>query len=145
VAAQNVSIPIADATPYLPPVSTFTPPYQGNLSGIVSDLKLPRSYQWNLALEKALGDKQSISATYVAQAGKKLLRLEAFAQPNGNFTSGSVLQLTTNSATSNYQALQAQYRRRLLNGLQMLANYTWSHSIDNSSADQVAFFSDTAV
>ena len=41
----------------------------------------------------------------------------------------------TNLATSDYQALQLQYKRRLSRGLQALASYTWSHSIDISSND----------
>jgi hypothetical protein len=41
----------------------------------------------------------------------------------------------TNLATSDYHALQLQYKRRLSRGLQALASYTWSHSIDISSND----------
>jgi hypothetical protein len=36
--------------------------------------------------------------------------------------------------TSDYDALQTQFRRRLSRGLQALASYTWSHSIDTASA-----------
>lgn len=39
---------------------------------------------------------------------------------------------------SNYHGLQTQLNRRLTNGLQFQAAYTWSHTIDNSTAD---FFS----
>ncbi len=35
--------------------------------------------------------------------------------------------------TSNYSALQAQVRKRLSNGLQFTASYTWSHSLDEQS------------
>src|SRR5260370_25518811 len=35
---------------------------------------------------------------------------------------------------SNYNALQIQFQRRLSRGLQALASYTWSHSIDDGSA-----------
>ena len=52
---------------------------------------------------------------------------------------GSVLTdlfaLATNHGSSNYQSLQAQYRRRFAHGAAVLASYTWSHSIDNSSTD----------
>jgi hypothetical protein len=40
--------------------------------------------------------------------------------------------------SSNYNALQAQLNRRFVNGLQFQAAYTWSHTIDDSTAD---FFS----
>ena len=55
--------------------------------------------------------------------------------PNPNF--GQVT-LTDNSATSNYQALQVKFERRLSQGLQALASYTWSHSIDIASTDAFA-------
>jgi hypothetical protein len=42
--------------------------------------------------------------------------------------------LVTNAATSDYDALQVQFQRRLSRGLQGLASYTWSHSIDDASA-----------
>ena len=37
--------------------------------------------------------------------------------------------------SSNYNALQAQVERRFKNGLELLAAYTWSHSIDNGSSN----------
>jgi hypothetical protein len=42
--------------------------------------------------------------------------------------------LIGNTATSAYNALQVQFQRRLSHGLQALASYTWSHSIDDASA-----------
>jgi hypothetical protein len=42
--------------------------------------------------------------------------------------------LIANAGTSSYNALQLQFQRRLLRGLQALASYTWSHSIDEASA-----------
>jgi hypothetical protein len=98
-------------------------------------LKLPRSYQWNVALEKSLGGQQALSLTYVGQAGRDLLRQEGLEQPNANFA-GAFL-LTRNDARSNYNALQAQYRRPIAERLQALLNYTWSHSLDNASDDTV--------
>ena len=35
---------------------------------------------------------------------------------------------------SNYDALQLQARKRLSNGLQFTASYTWSHALDEQSA-----------
>src|SRR5437773_9142746 len=43
---------------------------------------------------------------------------------------------SANSSTSDYDALQAQFRRRLSRGLQALASYTWSHSIDTKRAPE---------
>ncbi len=106
-------------------------------------MKLPRSYQWNVALEKSFGGRQIISVTYVGQAGRDLLRQIALFRPNSNFR-GEFL-LTENDARSNYNALQVQFRRPLASGLQALLNYTWSHSLDSASNDVVAGFSNTVI
>lgn len=129
---SNVSLPVADLTSLLPVIS-FLPPYVSGVRGFAADLKLPRSYQWNGALEKSLGGKQVISLTYVGQAGRDLLRNEIIAPPNANFK--GPFQLTLNQARSNYSALQVQYRRPLASRLQALVNYTWGHSLDNVSQD----------
>jgi hypothetical protein len=130
----TATLPLADATPYLPAISAL-PPYPDGTAGFAPNLKLPRSYQWNVALEKSLGGQQAISLTYVGQAGRDLLRQEGLEQPNSNFA-GAFL-LTANDARSNYNALQAQYRRPIAERLQALVNYTWSHSLDNASDDTV--------
>ena len=127
----SVSVPIADVSPFVP-VITSEPPYPGAF-GFASNLKLPRSYQWNVALEKSLPGHNILSLTYVGQAGRDLLRNAGYFQPNPNFS--SYFYLTNNSARSNYSALQVQYRRPLSAHLQALASYTWSHSLDNSSND----------
>jgi hypothetical protein len=46
--------------------------------------------------------------------------------------------LDRSAASSDYHALQAQYQRRLAHGVQAVASYTWSHSIDNGSNDSTA-------
>ena len=110
---------------------TTDPPYQ---TLFVSDphLKLPRTYEWNVALEGSLGKHQSVSASYVGAAGRELLRQEYLVNPNRNFTD---LFVTRNAAESDYQALQIQFNRRLSRGLQALGSYTWSHSIDTVSLE----------
>jgi hypothetical protein len=131
----SVSAPVADVSPYLATNFSRQPPFPSGASGFDSDLKLPRSYQWNIALEKSFAGQQAISVTYVGQVGRDLLRQQAFFQPNPNFT-GDFL-VTGNSAHSNYNALQLQYRRPLSSRLQALLNYTLSHSLDNASNDVV--------
>jgi hypothetical protein len=99
-------------------------------------MKLPRSYQWNVALEKSFQSNQVFTVTYVGQAGRNLLRNTGYYQPNPDFS--SFFYLTSNDAFSNYEALQVQYRKSLSSGLQAIANYTYSHSLDNSSNDVVS-------
>jgi len=127
----NVPFPLTleQATP---PILTRRPPYP-DFNILDPHLKLPRTYQWNISLEQALGAKQTLSASYVGAAGRRLLRNEILSGPllgNPNFTRVTV---SKNGASSDYHALQIQFHRRLSQGLQSLASYTWSHSIDNSS------------
>jgi len=128
----NLAFPTGDPSVYLPPNSA-QPPY-GLVQAMDPHLKLPRSYQWNVALEKSFAG-QVVSATYVGQAGRDLLRNEAIYQPNANFANAFLVNV--NSSRSNYTALQLQYRRPLSHGVQVLANYTLSHSLDNASNDVV--------
>jgi carboxypeptidase family protein/TonB-dependent receptor-like protein len=136
------SVPIGDPTPFLPPPVSLQPPFPA-VEGFSQDLELPRSYQWNVALEKSFKGRDAISATYVGQAGRRLLRKEDLFQPNSNFS--STFDLTRNSARSNYNALQVQYRRPLSSRVQALLNYTWSHSLDNASDDVVRGLSNTVI
>ena len=98
------------------------------------NLKLPRTYEWSVAFEQSLGKEQSLSLTYVGAIGRDLLRVTNLFNVNPNF---QLVELTTNSATSDYHALQIKFQRRLSHGLQALASYSWSHSIDIASTDAV--------
>jgi len=98
-------------------------------------LKLPRTYQWNIAVEQSIGNNQSISATYIGSIGRELLRVTNLFNVNPNF---EFIALTDNSATSDYNALQIKFQRRLSRGLQALTSYSWSHSIDIASTDAIA-------
>jgi len=134
---------VPNISSFVPTISAM-PPYPSNLvDGFDPNLKLPRSYQWNVALEKSFGGHQAISATYVGQAGRDLLRQEALYQPNANFQ--GAFELTGNGARSNYNAFQFQYRRPLATWVQALLNYTYSHSLDNASNDVIAGLSNTVI
>ncbi len=139
----SVPLPITNVSP-LPPLPTISlqPPFP-YVEAFSPNLKLPRSYQWNVALEKSFAGRQTVSLTYLGQAGRELLRQEALFQPNLNFSSDFVS--TQNDAWSNYHALQVQYRRPLSLRLEALLNYTWSHSLDNSSNDAVPALSNTII
>jgi len=112
-------------TTSLPVTTLFT--------GIDPNLKLPRTYQWNIAVEQSLGANQTLSASYVAAVGRHLVRTDFLSRPNPNFR--STVFLIKDTATSDYHAMQLQFQRRLSRGLQVLTSYTWSHSIDEASGD----------
>jgi len=88
--------------------------------------------EWNVTLDRALSTHDVVSVGYVGSAGHGLIRRElggAGSSPT------SLVALTTNNGASNYQGLQAQYRRRVMEGFEALVSYSWSHSMDDDSSD----------
>jgi hypothetical protein len=120
-----VSAAVLQATP-LPSVTTNP---SGQVFAFDPNLKSPRAMQWNAAVEQGLGHNQTMTLSYVASLGDRLLVARQL-NPNrfGNplFPDATTLYLyaTINGSSSNYNSLQAQYRRNLWHGLQMLTSYT---------------------
>ena len=118
------------------PISPVPPPPPVTATGFLNtfdpNLKLPYTLEWNVAVEQGLGEKQTVSVSYVGASGRRLLQTSVTSQPVAGFSDGMIS--VSNAATSDYNALQAQFQRRLSSGLQMLLSYTWSHSIDDGSA-----------
>jgi Carboxypeptidase regulatory-like domain/TonB dependent receptor len=112
------------------PVIAPLPPYY--LHAFLPDLKLPYTTQWNVSIDQALGSAQTISMSYVGNAGRRLYRTYSWA-PNVRFTG---VFLTTNEDYSDYHGLQMQFQRRMSRGLQATASYTWSKAIDTNSGEQ---------
>jgi outer membrane receptor protein involved in Fe transport len=119
--------------PIVPPNAT-----SGNLFATDPNLLQPYTLEWNVALEQAVGKTQTITATYVGASGKRLLQSLGAETPSFH-----AVQLVTNVGSSDYGALQLQFQRRLSRGLQALASYTWSHSIDTGSAGSTALLSNS--
>jgi hypothetical protein len=133
---SSVSFPLTSPQMTLPPPS-IAAPYNSTVYAFDPNLKLPYTFQWNVALEQALGSKQTLSVSYVGSAGRRLLEsYSIYDIPlNPNFVSGNGLAITKNGPTSDYNALQVQFQRTLSHGLQALASYTYSHSIDDASSN----------
>lgn len=120
------------------PLPSASAPYNAPIYAYDPNLKLPYTGQWNVALEQALGDHQSLTINYVASAGRNLL-VQRFYHPesygNAAFSQGKGLYITNNAATSDYNSLQVKFDRKLSHGLQMLATYTWSHGFDTATTN----------
>jgi len=114
----------------------------GTLTAFDPHLKLPYTLEWNTTVEQALGSQQKLSIAYVGSSGRRLIQSGFLFAPNSNLASAL---LVGNLSTSNYNAFQAQFQRRLSQGLQALVSYTWSHSIDDASAGSTGVFSNTFV
>ena len=130
--------PAAAAPPTITP-DTLT---ASTLYAFDPKLNSPFTVEWNASLEQGLGAQQRLSATYVGASGRRLLQTAFVLSPNPNIGAAN---LVCNTASSNYNGLQMQFQRNLVDGLQLLASYTFSHSIDDSSAGSAGSFSNTYV
>jgi hypothetical protein len=108
--------------------------------GFAPDLRIPSTWQWNVALERGLTRNDTLSVAWVASAANDLLRREVGPD------SSAVAEIVdaTNHGWSRYEALQAQYRRHLSRRVQAQVSYSWAHSIDNSSSDGAVYWAPSA-
>jgi Carboxypeptidase regulatory-like domain len=116
-----------------PPLPVIVPPTIANgetLGGFDPHLNLPYAMEWSVAVEQSLGKTQTFSLSYLGTSDKRLLASEFINNPNPNYVQAFIVG---NAGYSNFQSLQAQFRRRMANGLQTLLSYVWSHSIDTGS------------
>jgi carboxypeptidase family protein/TonB-dependent receptor-like protein len=129
---SRVPLPVTEAQLDFSP-STSAPYTSSAIYAFPPHLQLPYTLQWNLSIQQAMGRQQAFTLSYVGSNGRRLIaEQELFLSAlNPNF--GTVL-FTPSGGTSNYQALQAQFQRSVTHGVQALASYTWSHSIDLGSA-----------
>ncbi len=129
---SNAPFPLSaiDATP---PVAGVIPSMSDSIYVFDPKLKLPRVYQWNISVERSLRESQSITASYVAAVGRRLLRLVRLQ--NISPTIRGNININQGEATSDYHAMQLQFQRRLSRGFQAIASYAWSKSLDIGSSD----------
>jgi hypothetical protein len=117
------------------PVGNGQPPYTNqNILGYYPGFANPRTFEWNVAIQQALGSSQNLTVGYVGSAGRDLTRQSQFY--GGNYGDRFLnLSLYGNQDSSDYNALQVSFIRRVRKGLMILANYTWSKSLDTASDD----------
>jgi len=127
----NTSFPL-DPNAAKPPAFTTDPP-AAVLAVVDPNHVLPTTYEWNASVEHSITNTDVLTLTYLGAGGRKLMRKDIDIAPGPNLT--GEFDLLSNHGTSNYDALQAQYRHRLSRGLQILLSYTWGHSIDDVSSD----------
>jgi TonB dependent receptor len=126
----TLTFPLDAATAAPPSIA----PGSGTLTAFDPNLSLPYTLEWNAALEQGLGKQQTLSVSYIGASGRRLIQPGLITQPNPNVAKA---YLVSNLGTSGYNALQLQFQRRLLGGLQALGSYTWSHSIDTGSVNSL--------
>ncbi len=130
---ENVPVPI---TPVQLDFST-TPiaPYTNTtVFAFPRHLQLSYTFQWNFSIEKALGRNQAITASWVGAGGHRLLQEEREDINSENPEFGEINYFPS-GITSNYQSLQLKFQRSISPGVQALASYVWSHTLDYGATD----------
>lgn len=95
--------------------------------------------QWNLQIERGLGANMALDVAYVgAKMDHLATAFNANATPLGGpakaFPNLSNVNEYAFIGNGSYNGLQTSFNRRLTQGLQFTASYTWSHTIDNSNS-----------
>lgn len=111
------------------------------------DLSAPYVQQYSLGVQWQVASRTLLEAAYVGSKGTKLLTVfnlnqlapgQTVARFPGFSTSKGILngtQQVQTSGVSNYNSLQLSLTQRYSHGLQFLASYTFSKSIDEYSGD----------
>jgi Carboxypeptidase regulatory-like domain/TonB dependent receptor len=102
----------------------------------------PYVQQWNLQMQRQLDNNTAFSLGYVGTQGKKLTSYYNLNKPRFNlapsdpnskrFPKLGDVHVQETRGNSIYHSLQAHVERRLAKGWQLLASYTWAHTIDDS-------------
>jgi hypothetical protein len=136
--SADPALPFDVTTPAFQP-PPFTTTINANVLYLVAvdpNLQLPYTMQWNAAIERGLGAKQTLTATYLGSSGERLLRQDTVTPPLlVNLGSGGSVDVIRNAGYSHYNALQLQFQRRMSHGLQALVSYNLSKSSDLGSSD----------
>jgi hypothetical protein len=128
----NSSLPVSPEQVRLPAPNLAQPPPGNLFFQFPSDFQAPCVWEWNVAIQQALGKDQALTVAAVGTLGRKLLYVASYPIVTANIYS---VTSTDNSGSSDFNSLQIQYVRHLSHGLAANMGYTWSHSIDTNSSD----------
>ena len=119
----------------------------------IHDFRTPYVQQWSLGIQDEFAHNWMLDLGYVGSGGRKLYRLVDLNQTlcpaagtpcyvgplspglSDLAVQGFGVHAMQSSAISNYNSLQIGLTKRFSHGLQFLASYTYSHSIDDYSGD----------
>jgi hypothetical protein len=111
-----------------------------------SNLRQPYVHEWSFSIESQLTSSMALEVRYVGTSAIELGHFHFFgnqAYPGpGNIQSrrlypdfGFTAQMSS-GANANYNGLQVQFTRRMSNGLQLLAGYTFAKNISNNEGEE---------
>jgi len=123
------------------PLPVCTPTPAPNVNGIDRNMRDTYTMHWSFGVQQEVARNTIMEISYVGNRGVKLpagaayageeLNLSPFGPAytvNPNF--GNIRRLG-NFVNSNYHSLQTSLRRHMTHGLNLDANYTWSHETDD--------------
>jgi hypothetical protein len=134
----NLSLPLTEGALSAGAGAAASAPFDSNdqndYYAFDSGLRSPRTRQWQVTLDQALGSVQRIGLAYIGAAARDLPYWHAYA-----FADNTALRVNafSHDGRSDYHAMLAQYIRRLSQGLEASVSYTWSHAIDLDSGDSI--------
>ncbi len=128
------------------PANSLTNPNTPQLYSLDPNLKTPYTQQWHLGIEYQLPKDTVMEISYAGSKGSRLYGFfngnQAVPTPDSSIPTAPrrpVPSIDTSIATlrsniiSNYNSLQLHFEKRLTNGLQFQASYTYSHALDDAS------------
>ncbi len=111
-------------------------PY-GVVNAAQRNLQSPLVYQFSIGVQRNFGRSQIANIKYAGSRGSRLLISDRTPTFSNYY---QVLSKATNDASSQYNAMQVQYVRRLSTRLSTQVAYTWAKSIDDSSGEGMMGF-----
>lgn len=114
-----------------------------------SHLRQPYIHEWSFSIESQLTSSMALEVRYVGTSAIELGHFHFFGnqavpgsgdvQPRRLYPDFGFTAQMSSGANANYNGLQVQFTRRMFNGLQFLAGYTWSKNISNNEGEEGAY------
>lgn len=124
------------------PLPTCTPAPPPNVNALDPNLRDTYTMHWSLGVQQQLARNTVLELAYVGNRGVKLPAGAAYAGEELNLSPFGGTEISPNFGNirflgdyveSNYHSLQASLRRHMGFGLNLDANYTWSHETDDGA------------
>lgn len=134
--------PLNLAYPVPNPLPKCNKPLSPNVNSLDPNQRDSYTEHYSFGIQQELAKSTVLEVGYVGNVGRKLPAGAAYAGAELNLSPffgvpnllsndyGQIRRLG-NWVTSSYNALQVSLRRRVANGLNLDANYTWAHEFDN--------------
>jgi len=122
-----------------------TPANPCNAAAINPNIKIPHVYNWNFDVQHQFGNNYSLTVGYVATHGGDLIGIVDLNQPNlqtgilpfaAQYPYLHYINDNVNDVRSNYNSLQTTLTKRLSQGVNFTAGYTYGHGLDNGSLNR---------